>query len=60
MDTVPALAHLVPHTSLLGTLERPLHRLADLLGATGGLHLVRYGEAETLRPLVRELLAAGR
>jgi len=32
--------------------------MADLLHRTGGLHLVSYAEAETLRPFVGSLLGA--
>jgi hypothetical protein len=54
--TVHALAALAPQTSYLARLEKPLHRLADTLEATGGLRLVRYREAAHLRPLVEDLV----
>ena len=54
--TVLALAELAPQTSYLSRLPRPLHRLADALVATGGLRVVSYREADSLLPVVRELL----
>ena len=54
--TVLALAELAPQTSYLSRLPRPLHRLADTLVATGGLRVVSYREADSLRPVVRDLL----
>ena len=54
--TVLALAELAPQTSYLSRLARPLHRLAGALAATGGLRVVRYREADSLRPVVRDLL----
>ena len=56
MRTVHALAALAPQTSYLARLDKPLHRLAETLEATGGLRVVRYREAERLRPLVDELV----
>ncbi len=57
--TVHALAALAPQTSYLARLDRPLHRLAKTLEATGGLRIVRYREAERLRALVDELVGCG-
>ena len=54
--TVLALAELAPQTSYLSRLPRPLHRLADALVATGGLRVVSYREADSLLPVVRELM----
>jgi hypothetical protein len=54
--TVLALAELAPQTSYLSRLPQPLHRLADALIATGGLRVVSYREADSLLPVVRELL----
>ena len=59
LATLHALAALAPHGSLLGELEHPLSWMADLLHRTGGLRLVRYAEASTLRPFVGSLLGAG-
>jgi hypothetical protein len=55
IDILDALTMLAPETSALGLLPRPLHRVADLLETTGGLHRVRYREAEALAPLVSEV-----
>jgi hypothetical protein len=37
-------------------MERPLHRLAALVGRVGGVRRVTYAEAAQLRPIVRALL----
>lgn len=52
-----AAARLFPQISYLGARARPLRRLQALLERTGGLLVVRYAEATTLEPAVRELLA---
>ena len=54
--TVLALAEVAPQTSYLSRLPQPLHRLADALVATGGLRVVSYREADSLLPVVRELM----
>ena len=59
VPTVPAIALLAEHTSYLSTLERPLHRMADLLAEAGGLKRVTYREAKDLAPLVAELIGEG-
>ena len=56
LATVNALPELVAQTSYTRDLERPLHRLADLAHAVGGVRRVTYAEAEQLRPVVRALL----
>jgi hypothetical protein len=58
VSTLPALAELAPHGSLLGELDHPLAWMADLLQAGGGLRRIIYAEADTLRPVVRDLLAS--
>jgi hypothetical protein len=58
LRTVPAVALLAEHTSYLTQLQRPLHRLADLVHAVGGARRVRYGEATDLEPVVAEALEA--
>ncbi len=55
ISTVRALALLAPETSYLSRLERPLHRLAELLGPTG-LRRLHYREAEQLPALVEQIL----
>lgn len=60
LTTVPtgeALAHLGEQTSFLGSLDRPLHFLADLVHAAGGAHTVTYSDADDLVAVVRAMLA---
>ncbi len=57
MDLLDAIVTLTPQSSSLSRLERPLHRLADLLErlpVTGRLH---YREADSVAGLVEEALA---
>lgn len=56
LPTVDALPELMAQTSYTRHRERPLHRLADLAHAVGGVRRVTYAEAEQLRPVVRSLL----
>lgn len=58
LETVDAIAALAPQCSYLPSMERPLHRLADLLHRVGGARHVSYGEAVTLEPVLRELLGS--
>lgn len=51
-DTLDALVALVPQTSHLPELERPLQRLAALCESVGGVHRVAYREAADLAGLV--------
>lgn len=56
MDLLDAVVTLTPQSSSLSRLERPLHRMADLLGTlpvTGRLH---YRDADTLHGLVAEAI----
>lgn len=53
-----ALRDLVPQTSYLASLDRPLRVLASLVASTGGVRRVVYSEAETLPGLVDEILEA--
>ncbi|KRF35044.1 hypothetical protein ASG94_13000 [Nocardioides sp. Soil805] len=57
---VDALAALTPENSYLARLERPLHRLADLVDLAGGAHRVTYRESADLSPLLSRLLGARR
>ncbi|WP_156366375.1 ATP-binding protein [Microbacterium sp. No. 7] len=52
---VEALPELVAQMSYLPELDRPLHRLAELSEALGGLLQLTYSEATTLAPLVAEV-----
>lgn len=51
-----AIIALAPETSALSSLDRPLHLLADLVGATGPVLRCRYREAEDLAPVLTSLL----
>ena len=57
LDDFDAIVALVGETSSLAKLDRPLHRLADLITRTGPVVEFRYREAESLRPLVAGLVA---
>ena len=53
------IAHLAPHTSYLGELDRPLHRLADAVPSGGGL-ILRYADSQGLEALVDAVLGEQR
>ena len=55
-----ALMMVGPETSSLALLDRPLHRLADLIESTGGLRMLRYSEAEQLLPVIHEITSRTR
>ena len=60
IESVPlteGLPELVSQSSYLGGMTRPLRTLADLVLAAGGIRRVVYSEAETLPPLLEELIA---
>jgi len=48
LDAFDAITALVPETSSLYRLERPLHLLADLEAELGGIWLLEYSEVEQL------------
>ena len=56
LSTAEALVRLGEQTSYLGRLERPLHRLAEVVHAAGGAQLVEYREADSLVDIVNGLL----
>jgi len=56
VDLLPALAALAEETSYLRLMERPLHRLADTLTATGGLQVLHYADGAGLADVVHALL----
>lgn len=60
LEMVDALAALTPENSYLARLDRPLHRLAELIQIAGGVHRVTYRESADLAPLVADLLGASR
>lgn len=56
LDTIEALTLLAPQASSLGRLDRPLHRLVELIDRAGGVRHVTYAEAVSLEPVVASLL----
>lgn len=56
LDTIDALARIAPQASSLGRLDRPLQRVVDLIDLVGGVRHVRYTEATTLEPVIKDLL----
>ncbi len=58
--TVDALPWLAAQTSYSALLEQPLHRLAAVARAAGGVRKVTYAEATDLIPVVTALLAEDR
>jgi hypothetical protein len=56
VTTVDALPEIAAQTSYSAQLERPLHRLADLARAVGGVQRVTYAEAADVIPVVSRLL----
>lgn len=54
LDTLDALVALVPQTSHLPEMARPLQRLAALCESLGGVHRVSYRESADLADLVDE------
>ena len=60
IELLDALVLLAPETSSLAALDRPLHRLADLVESVGGLRRVRYHDAADVEPVVRDVLGRPR
>jgi hypothetical protein len=59
VESVPiieALSELVPQTSHLSALERPLRTLLEAILSTGGVRRVVYSEASSLPPLIDDVL----
>lgn len=56
---VEALSLLAEQTSSLHLLDRPLHTVAELLEARGGVRRLVYAEASDLLPVVRSWLTMG-
>lgn len=56
LPTAEAIAHLSGNASCLRSLDKPLHRLADLVEAVGAVHRVDYREADDLVAVAQELL----
>jgi hypothetical protein len=57
VTTVESLAALAPQTSYLSRIPQPLHRLAAMVEAAGGLRLLHYRDSEQLPPVVAGMLA---
>ena len=53
------LNEIVPQTSFLSALSKPLRTLVTTILATGGVRRVVYSEADTLPALVDDMLSAG-
>jgi hypothetical protein len=57
LDTVDAIAAIAPQSSYLPSMDKPLHRLAELIHLVGGAQHVRYAESADLAQVLTELLA---
>jgi hypothetical protein len=57
VHSADALCELVPQTSYLSARERPLTELLQVFAERGGVRRVVYAEAESLPPLIAEILA---
>ena len=57
LETVDAIAAIAPQSSYLPSMDKPLHRLAELIHLVGGARHVRYAESADLEPVLAELLA---
>lgn len=57
LPLLDALVDLIPQTSALPSLPRPLQRLADALAACGGAYRLFYSEIDDAEPLLAALLA---
>ncbi|NQX10902.1 hypothetical protein HQQ80_04615 [Microbacteriaceae bacterium VKM Ac-2855] len=58
VDPLDALCELVPQTSYLTARKRPLVELLEAFQSRGGARRLVYSEAETLPPLIEEVLAS--
>ena len=56
LATLDAIAAIAPQSSYLPSMDRPLHRLAELIHLAGGAGRVRYAESAALEPLLEQLL----
>lgn len=57
LETVDAIAAIAPQSSYLPSMDKPLHRLAELIHLVGGARRVRYAEAADLETVLTQLLA---
>ncbi len=60
LSVMDAIFAVVAETSSLSRLDRPLHRLADLLHAAGPVLRVRYAEARDIEDPLAQLIGGGR
>ena len=58
LDTVDAIAAIAPQSSFLPSMDKPLHRLAELVDLVGGAHRVTYAESTDLEGVLVDLLQA--
>lgn len=58
LDVVRSIERAAPQVSYLPSLDRPLHQLAGVLKLARGLYDVRYREAASLGPVIRQVLGA--
>ncbi|PWJ23996.1 hypothetical protein ATK17_0079 [Branchiibius hedensis] len=56
---IDAMMTLIPHTSSLTALDRPLTALAQLISDLGGVQTLRYREIDETGDLIRRALRAG-
>ena len=59
LSVMDAIFAVVAETSSLSRLDRPLHRLADLLHAAGPVLRVRYAEARDIEDPLAQLIGGG-
>lgn len=58
LDVVTAIEGIVPQSSALSRLQRPLNTLAEVLEATGPVHRLTYSEASQAVPVLARLLGS--
>lgn len=56
VPTLAAIMELVPQTSYLARIPRPLHRMAQLLESVGGAQRLSYRDVRSLGPVLTSLL----
>ena len=56
VPTLAAIMELVPQTSYLARIPRPLHRMAQLLESVGGAQRLSYRNVQSLGPVLTRLL----
>lgn len=58
LDVLTAIEGIVPQSSALNRLPRPLRTLAEILEATGSVHRLTYSEASEALPVLAQLMGA--